>query len=715
MKSKPLSDWNKSCWQVILAYTLLAALFCSNFFSWTGLESHSIQTGDPALNAWALQWVSKSITADPLNIFNGNAFYPAPNSIALSEHMFSLGLINTIFRPFSESPWFGYNMLIFLAYLLSSLGAYKLIFHITGSRLAGCWSGIFWGFLFFRVHHISHLQILSFQWIPYAVYYLLRYIRTGDNRSALGLICFFTLQALVSWYLAVICTFISIFVFAWVVDRRFWAKPRWKSHIFILLSVGVALIPFVIPYIDMQEASTLSDRMEFVAASGGNVRLMDYLHPPQGTLLGELIPQNRYWIWQENTLYIGYIPLLLSLLAVVFFLSGSRKMIFPDTGLTSSRIFWMGAMLCLGGYVMAKGFIASGWNLRLPLSYLADIVPFLAGMRATQRFSLMIYFGVMLLSSLGVYLLAAKVKSTKILHALVAIFCALYIVEVYPYHLPVKPDKTFAYSKLDAEILKIQSNFKRSLTILYLPIFYFQDDYPVEEATYMVGSTLHWAKIVNGFSGELPDTFGERMTILNTFPSGFSMKILKDLNADYVALDKRLPLDRRNAILKEVRNNGMGRILSISENEQLIELDKSFAAAAGESPFPPPVFLDFRKEFPVTFITRGLSVREDWGRWTKSDTAVVKLKGLFPERFKLVLEGFAFGPNIGQPIKIRIGDAERVIFLSGQKSTVSLEFSGVKDAESLLIHIPKPVSPRELGVGGDRRKRGIGIISLQIL
>jgi hypothetical protein len=193
-----------------------------------------------------------------------------------------------------------------------------------------------------------------------SLYYLLSHplCKNGDNRSAIGLVCFFTLQALVSWYLAVFSTFISIFVFAGVVDRRFWVKPRWRNHILILLFIGIALTPFIIPYINVNKTSDFSDRMQDALISADNVHLIDYLHPPQGTLIGQMIPHNPYWIWQENTLYIAISPFL-SLLFVLFTLSGVRKIIFLQVELTSHRIFFIGLMLCIGGYLMAKGFVSA--------------------------------------------------------------------------------------------------------------------------------------------------------------------------------------------------------------------------------------------------------------------------------------------------------------------------------------------------------------------
>jgi hypothetical protein len=96
--------------------------------------------------------------------------------------MFSLGMVNGIVRLFSDNPWVGYNLLIFVAYLLSSLGGYQLTEYITSSRWVGFWGGLFFGFLYYRIHHIGHLQILSFQWIPYSAYYWLRFLEKRDKR-----------------------------------------------------------------------------------------------------------------------------------------------------------------------------------------------------------------------------------------------------------------------------------------------------------------------------------------------------------------------------------------------------------------------------------------------------------------------------------------------------------------------------------------------------
>ena len=229
--------------------------------------------------------------------------------------------------------------------------------------------------------------------------------------------------------------------------------------------------------------------------------------------------------------------------------------------------------LCVIGYLLSKGFVSKAWDMKLPLYYISKIVPFIAGMRATQRFSLMIYFGIMILSSLGLQVILKKPKYKSFYVVITMICCIIYVVEVYPYHFPQNPHQHFSYSKLDRKIAEIQKRDASSPVILYLPIFYFQQSYPVKEATYMLGSTLHWAPILNGFSGELPNGFMENMKILNTFPSDDAIRLLRKMKVNYLALDRRLSSAKRSDILDYISLYRLGDVIRVSGNEHLVKLN----------------------------------------------------------------------------------------------------------------------------------------------
>ena len=560
---------------IFLCYLLLSITFSSNFFSFANLGSHCMTDGDPALNAWALAWVSRAITTDPLNLFDGNTFYPYPRSIALSEHMFSLALINTLFRPFSTNPWVGYNLLILLSYFLSCVGGFLLIKERTGSMGAGFWGGIFWGFLFFRVHHIGHMQILSFQWIPFAILYLIRFAQHHNVKDGLLFSLFFLLQALVSWYLAVITTFMVIIVGAFFSNRQTFSAKSMKKYLMILGVCISVIAPFTLPYFRSLKDSSLSLRLEQAVARQDLVSIGDYLTPPTATILGQLVPNNKYWIWEENTLYIGYVPLLLTALYLVFFFAFGHSSRFKSSTEMGRRCVYASLTLIAAGFILAMGFTSAKWGIRLPLYYLSKLFSLVGLMQATQRFSLMIYTGILIISGISLAALLMPIKRTIFRVLLPVMLSGCFLFEVYPFKLPISPKQSYRYSDIDQFIAEYQQTAGKRLAVLHYPIYYFVQKYPVREAKYMVDSTLHWAKIVNGFSAELPTGFIENMRILNTIPSQESIALIRKWDIDLIAVHAQTRSEAKEEIRQHFSTSRKGKILQVNDQEFVIHLNKN--------------------------------------------------------------------------------------------------------------------------------------------
>ena len=521
---------------VLAMYLGLSLLFASRFFPLTHPTSFAITEGDPALMCWSLQWVSHALIHDPMHLFAGNTFYPFPHAVVLSDSMLSLAILNLPVRLFTANPWVGYNLLIVLAYYLSAVWGAWLVREMTGSDVAAIWGGVFWGFLFYRVHHIGHPQILSFQAIPAVAAASIRFWRRPTTGSALLVAVIFVAQALVSWYLACV----EVVVLAAIALCQPWKQVFSRralgySALIALISVAV-LVPVALPYRAAFAGSSLAERYALVDTFGDAVHLADYLTPPSPTLVGGLISANRYQIWGENTLYIGYTALLLSVV------SAFRRTKRPDEPgqyrtISQNRTILTGVVLVLVGYGFSLGFVSPTLHIALPLHYLARLVPSLAGLRATQRFSLVIYLGVLILSACGFATLTEQWPRRRQMWACVVV-CALFLLEVFPFSLPVHADTPYDASAPDKAIALFQRSRTAPLVVLHLPIHYFTEPYPVSEATYMVDSTLHWATILNGFSGGVPQGFTERMSTLNSLPDARAVELLMDLGVDVVAVHR---------------------------------------------------------------------------------------------------------------------------------------------------------------------------------
>ncbi len=548
------------------------------------LDSHAIRDGDPALMNWTLQWISHALVSDPTNLFNGNVFHPFANSVALTDHMCSLALMNLPISLVVPGVWSSYNVLIVLAYYLSCVGGYCLIRELTGSRLVAVWAGIYWGVLFFRVHHIGHLQILSFQWIPFVTLYLIRFLRSPSYRTALTCSCLFVMQALVSWYLAVIASLTVIIV---AVSHVRVKGLTWQHAKAATLALGVciaSITPLIPPYIGSFEDTGLADRLERADVIGDATSLASYLVPPKATYVGQVRERNSKdapSIWGERTLYIGYIPLSLSAFGLIAFLFRRRTKATNTTGSgrspkwTRDHARWITAalVLVLTGYILSKGFMSHEWGIRLPLYYVSEAVWFIKGMRAPQRFALMLYFGVLVLSSFGLWVVVQRARHKLYGIMIVGVVSLMFLFEVYPYNLPITP-APYQVSQLDRLVARYQAQQGQPLVVLHLPVHNRPNSpYPMAEAVYMLDSTVHWAQVVNGYSGSTPRGFMGNMGTLSTLPQPDAIAKLLELDIDLVAIHNSTPDPQRRELLAYFGQQRWSQITTTPEGEYLVFID----------------------------------------------------------------------------------------------------------------------------------------------
>ena len=68
------------CFYFAMALIMVAPLSLSP-------ATRAANEGDPLHISWILAWVTHQLTSNPLQLFESNAFYPYPSSLAFSEHL----------------------------------------------------------------------------------------------------------------------------------------------------------------------------------------------------------------------------------------------------------------------------------------------------------------------------------------------------------------------------------------------------------------------------------------------------------------------------------------------------------------------------------------------------------------------------------------------------------------------------------------------------
>lgn len=126
---------------------------------------------------------------------------------------------------------------------------------------------------------------------------------------------------------------------------------------------------------------------------------------------------------------------------------------------------------------------------------------------------------------------------------------------------------------------------------------------------------------------------------------------------------------------------------------------------------------DTRRLLPAEVLGwRGLSAPEAWGRWSDSDTVQLVFANCLPQgRFRVELRGHAFGPNVGQAVRLALGSSQASVVLGadGSDHRVTLE-NREACQQTLTLFVPQKISPLALGLSADSRQLGIGLVRLSL-
>ena len=133
--------------------------------------------GDPLVSAWTLWWNAHTVpfTSD---WWNGAFFFPAPNTLALSDHRVGISLFTTPLIRSGASPLDAYAFAFLLTFVLSAASAYALTYTLTSSRSAAFVSGCVFGFNPYRAEHLAHLELLASYSLPLILLALHKWVAT---------------------------------------------------------------------------------------------------------------------------------------------------------------------------------------------------------------------------------------------------------------------------------------------------------------------------------------------------------------------------------------------------------------------------------------------------------------------------------------------------------------------------------------------------------
>jgi hypothetical protein len=170
-----------------LSLAALAGVLLALITSWP-LVLHlpsriSPDLGDPVRTVWQIAWVGHAMLHNPLHIFNSNAFYPHPLSLAFSDSLLGYGPA-AFFGSGTVAALVRYNLLFLFAWALCFFGAYLLARELGLRPLGAAAAAAAFAYAPYRVTEAGHLHVISSGGIALALFLLLR----GYRRNRRGLV-----------------------------------------------------------------------------------------------------------------------------------------------------------------------------------------------------------------------------------------------------------------------------------------------------------------------------------------------------------------------------------------------------------------------------------------------------------------------------------------------------------------------------------------------
>src|SRR5437868_12863377 len=192
--------------------------------------------GDPLYTSFVLHWDLHSFARHG---FEAPILYPGKHSLAYSENLLGIAIL---MLPFAAlSPLTINNIALLIGFALSGYGAFVLARMITRATAASLVAGVLYAFVPFKWDHLSHVQIISSEWLPLLLASLIAYRRkpTVARAALFGAVSVMNGLTNIYWLLfGGFAIFVTI-LFLEVFDKRIIAA---------LIVACAVLLPVLIPY-----------------------------------------------------------------------------------------------------------------------------------------------------------------------------------------------------------------------------------------------------------------------------------------------------------------------------------------------------------------------------------------------------------------------------------------------------------------------------------
>lgn len=541
---------------VFILYTLLAigmtaplAFHMSDHL--LGTDSNAVN--DTYFSIWIFGWQAHQLIADPLNLFQGNIFYPFQNSLAFSEIILPGALLYLPLEYATGNPVLAYNLIVLFSFPLNAFAMYLLARDwmgrsdgrrrtddarneqdtirdlpsaIRSPQIAGAViAGIVFGFCTYKMGELRHVQLLLATFMPLTLMYVARFLRTPNFHNGFLTALFFGLNGLASLYYAVFLAFaVALYLVVEFVSRRFRIT---RAHlIYGAMAVGIAIIlvlPFLLPFFRLERQYNFSEGRD---PSLFSARPASYLASPASQWLYGAVTRPFYVASKGQPLFPGLGVLGLGVGGLLATLRARpRVWVFP------LLLALMGMILSFGPVLILGRSSDPALPFPLPYHYLALLVSPLKSLNAPARFVVLTMLALALLAAYGVRWLVEK--NPRFRWAIAVACTAVLALEYAPAPLALVLVAAGTNISPAYSFLAQQPGGQPVVELpMGKPEFADQDKY----VEYTYNSVYHWQPLVNGYSTFLPPDYYALVKDVQKFPARSAVKRLQKWGTQWMVV-----------------------------------------------------------------------------------------------------------------------------------------------------------------------------------
>jgi hypothetical protein len=488
-----------------------------------GSEVGNFELPDARLNAWILGWVQHAGLTDPSRLFDANAFFPARNTLAGSEHMIGNALLTLPVRLFSDSAVALHQIAMVLSFGLLGMSVFVFVRWAGQSTWAALLAGAAAMYMPWRYSEVGHLQLLSAQWIP-LVWWLTTRLLTGEGsrRDAVALSFALGIQLLTSFYLAYFVLFSGGCLAAGVAIQTRPSFRNWARLGFAYAVPMALLIALALPYLSRYSAYRFANPVVIPEST------------PPALALSFLAPSPTLFADYQRLSGVSYfIPLIVFALALVPFVrifESSRSAAAREPTLRRIRITSIGLLAAIAGaFVLMLGRRLAIGDLEIPIlaTLFAKWVPGFSQMRAEFRWGIVIGIALPILAGLGIAVIErATAFRPRVQMALRLAIAAALALNTPWFELPVKPAWKQSTGIVAAH--RALADLPPGTTV-ELPWGLKPIHIANSGSRYMLASSFDWNPLLNGYTAYPPASHFFLQRIAQSLPDVGALARLRRL------------------------------------------------------------------------------------------------------------------------------------------------------------------------------------------